>query len=211
MPTTTRERIIQASSALFMERGYSASGLKQISAASDAPIGSLYHFFPGGKEELAAETLRTSGAAYQALVEAVFDDAPDIVTGVRECFAGAAEVLRATDYADACPIATVALEVASSDESLRLVTAGIFESWLDSATERLGRAGIEPARARELATVLVAALEGGFLLSRAAKDTTAMDAIGAAMVDLVSAALPTAVPVRRTAHAASGRSEKARR
>src|SRR5205085_10478510 len=104
--STTRERIIQASSALFMERGYSASGLKQISEASAAPIGSLYHFFPGGKEELAAETLRTSGAAYQALVEAVFDSAPDVVTGVRDCFAGAADVLRETDYADACPIAT---------------------------------------------------------------------------------------------------------
>jgi AcrR family transcriptional regulator len=187
---TTRERIIEASTALFMERGYHASGLKQISAASAAPIGSLYHFFPGGKEELAAETLRTSGAAYQALVEAVFDGAPDMVTGVRDCFAGAAEVLRATDYADACPIATVALEVASSDEPLREVTAEIFEAWLQSASVRLERAGVERARARDLATVLIAALEGGFLLSRAAKDTTAMDAIGEAMVELVSSAIP---------------------
>ncbi|MEY2450722.1 MAG: hypothetical protein QOD92_296 [Acidimicrobiaceae bacterium] len=187
--SSTRERIIQASSSLFMERGYSASGLKQISAASAAPIGSLYHFFPGGKEELAAETLRTSGAAYQALVEAVFDGAPDMVTGVRDCFAGAAEVLRATDYADACPIATVALEMASSDEPLREVTAGIFESWLESASLRLERAGIERMRARELAIVVIAALEGGFLLSRAAKDTSAMDAIGKAMVELVSSAI----------------------
>jgi AcrR family transcriptional regulator len=190
--STTRERIIQASSALFMERGYSASGLKQISEASAAPIGSLYHFFPGGKEELAAETLRSSGAAYQALVESVFDSAPDMISGVRDCFEGAAEVLRSTDYADACPIATVALEVASSDETLRLVTKDIFESWLVSATLRLERDGVEPTRARELATVLVAALEGGFLLSRAAKDTAAMDAIGRAMVRLVEDALTAA-------------------
>src|SRR5581483_8681139 len=92
---TTRERIIEASTALFMQRGFHASGLKQISAASAAPIGSLYHFFPGGKEELAAETLRASGAAYQALVEAVFDGAPDLVSGVRDCFEGAAATLRA--------------------------------------------------------------------------------------------------------------------
>ena len=189
MPTT-RERILEASSALFMERGYSASGLKQISQASAAPIGSLYHFFPGGKEELAAETLRSSGAAYQTLVEVVFDDAPDIVTGVRNCFMGAAEVLRATDYADACPIATVALEVASSDDRLRRVTAEIFEAWLNSLAARLKRAGITPSRAGELATVLVAALEGGFLLSRAAKDTTAMEAVGKAMVELVETAIP---------------------
>jgi AcrR family transcriptional regulator len=187
--STTRDRIIEASRALFMERGYSASGLKQISESSAAPIGSLYHFFPGGKEELATETLRSSGAAYQALVEGVFDSAPNMVIGVRDCFEGAAEVLRATDYADACPIATVALEVASSDERLRVVTAEIFESWLESATVRFERDGIEPVRARELATVLIAALEGGFLLSRAAKNTGAMDAIGKAMVELVEARL----------------------
>ena len=186
---TTRERIIQASSALFMDRGYTASGLKQISELSRAPIGSLYHFFPGGKEELAAETLRSSGAAYQMLVEGVLDGAPDIATGVRSCFEGAAEVLRATDYADACPIATVALEVASSDERLRQVTAEIFDAWLDSVAARLERAGITALRARELARVLVAALEGGFLLSRAAKDTAAMEAVGNAMVELVRAAI----------------------
>ena len=54
MPST-RERIIMASSALFMQQGYAASGLKQIAQESEATIGSLYHFFPGGKEQLAEE------------------------------------------------------------------------------------------------------------------------------------------------------------
>lgn len=187
----TRQRIIEAASALFMRRGYVGSGLKQIAETSSAPIGSLYHFFPGGKEELASETLRTSGAAYRALVEAVFDGSPDLDSGVRNCFEGAADVLEASDYADACPIATVALEVASSDDRLRQVTADIFESWLDSAASRLVAGGVRQERARELATVLVAALEGGFLLSRAAKDATAMRVIGRSMVDLVEAELRT--------------------
>jgi len=188
---STRERIVGASSALFMERGYAGSGLKQIAQASGAPIGSLYHHFPGGKGELAAETLRASGRAYQSLVEAIFDAAPDLVTGVEWCFDGAAETLRTTDFADACPIATVALEVASSDESLREVTAEIFEGWLRALTARMAAGGINPEPARELATMLVASLEGGFLLCRAAKDTAPMAAIGAAMVELVRGALPS--------------------
>ncbi len=186
---TTRDRNIEATSALFMQRGFAGSGLKQISESSATPIGSLYHFFPGGKAELAAETLRFSGRAYQALVEAVFDNAPDLVTGVGDCFAAAAGALRASDYADACPIATVALEVASSDEPLRQVTAGIFESWLEAACARFAAGGVEPERARELATVFLAALEGGFLLSRVAKDTTPMETIGRSMVELVETAL----------------------
>ena len=188
MPTT-RERIIEATSELFMQRGYTASGLKEISKAGTAPIGSLYHFFPGGKEELAAETLRASGAAYQALVEAVFDSEPNLVDGVAACYDGAGATLRDTDYADACPIATVALEVASTNEHLRQVTADIFEAWTNAAATRLERGGIPSERARELATVLIAALEGGFLLSRAAKDTAPMEAIGRAMVHLIEAAL----------------------
>jgi hypothetical protein len=79
--------------------------------------------------------------------------------------------------------------VASTDEALRQVTADIFERWLQSAASRLGAGGVEPEQARDLATVLVAALEGGFLLSRAAKDTTAMKVIGQAMVELTEAAL----------------------
>jgi AcrR family transcriptional regulator len=199
MPSATRERIIQASSVLFMQQGYAASGLKQIAAESEATIGSLYHFFPGGKEELAAETLRASGAAYQALVEAVFIAAPDVVAGVRYCFEGAAETLRLTDFADACPIATVALEVASSDEPLRQVTAEVFERWLDAAAAHLAAGGVDPARARELAVVLVAGLEGGFLLSRAAKSTAPMLTIGETMAALVAAAVPTRRRGRRAA------------
>lgn len=186
----TRERIIEATTALFMERGFAGSGLKQIATASSAPIGSIYHSFPGGKAELAAETLRSSGRAYMALVGAVIDGAPDIVTGVADCFGGAAAVLRATDYADACPIATVALEVASSDEELRLVTAEVFASWHDALTRRLTSGGVTGAQAGELATMFVASLEGGFLLSRAAKDTRALETIGRVMVELVAAAVP---------------------
>jgi AcrR family transcriptional regulator len=191
--TPTRERIVQAAADAFMRQGLPGTGLKQISAESAAPFGSLYHFFPGGKEELAAETLRWAGAAYRDLVAAVWDAAPDPVTAVHDVFEGAAATLRGSDYADACPIATVALEVASTNDALRGVTAVIFADWLDALATRLRAVGITAARARELATVVVAALEGGFLLSRAARSTDAMDAIGRSMVALVAAEVDAAV------------------
>ncbi len=189
MANSTRDRIIDASSALFLQRGYAGTGLKLISDESDAPIGSLYHYFPGGKRELAAQTLRASGAAYQALVEAVFDAETDVVSGVRACFSAAAEALRLSDYADACPVATVALEVASSDEELRVVAAEVFESWLASATKRLRDGGVRPSAARELATTFVAALEGGFLLSRVARSVGPMRGIGEAIASLLEGEL----------------------
>jgi AcrR family transcriptional regulator len=188
--TDTRERIVQAASAMFMQQGLSASGLKAIAEHGACTIGSLYHFFPGGKTELAAATLRQSGAAYGELVWAILDAAPDVVTGTRDCFTGAAEVLRASGYADACPIATVALEVASSDEELRVVTHEVFGSWLAALTEVYERGGIASERARELATIFLASLEGGFLLCRVARDVAPMAVLGETVVQLVAAAVP---------------------
>ena len=190
---------MEATAALFMQQGYAASGLKTIAVAGEATTGSLYHFFPGGKAELAAETLRRSGDRYAELVMAIIDAAPDPVTAMRDCFAGAAELLRATDYVDACPIATVALEVASSDEPLRQVTADIFEGWLRAATERFAAAGIPTDRARDLATLFVGALEGGFLLSRAAKDTAAMESLGRSVAALTASELDRVPPLPSSA------------
>ena len=174
----TRDRIRDSAAKLFQHQGYHGTGVKQIVAGASAPLASLYHFFPGGKEALGVEVVRVSGAGYQALVEAVWDGAPDAVAGVLAVFDGAAAVLEASGYEDACPIATVALEVASTNETLRLATAEVFDAWIASATMRLRAAGLTPATARELAFAIVAGLEGGFVLARATRSTEPMYAAG---------------------------------
>jgi AcrR family transcriptional regulator len=153
--------------------------------------GSLYHFFPGGEVELTAETLRWAGARYQELVETIFDASLDTVRGVMNVFEGAAATLETPDYADACPIATAALEVASTNESLRMVTHEIFAAWLEAATARFVSAGIDTARAHELAVLTVAALEGGFLLSRVSKSIEPMRTLGRWVAGAVEDALPS--------------------
>jgi AcrR family transcriptional regulator len=188
-PTPTKDRILEATAELFRRYGYTGTGLKQVVADANAPFGSLYHHFPGGKQELGAEVIRRSGRMYYELVASVVLAAPDVVTGVSDAFEGAAEVLRATDYADACPIATVALEVASTSEPLREATAEVFESWIGGLAVGLGAAGISAEKARELAIVVITALEGAFILSRAAKNTEAMSAAGRFASDAVRAAL----------------------
>jgi len=185
----TRDRIIGAAAELFQRHGYTGTGLKQISRVSGAPFGSMYHFFPGGKEELTAETLRWSGAGYQLIVEAVLENAPDLLTGLHDCFAGAADVLVATDFADACPIETVALEVASSNERLRLVTADIFDGWIQAIANHLEAGGLEPATARDLGIAFIASLEGAFVLARTLKSTEPMFAAARATVAATKDAL----------------------
>ena len=185
----TRQRILDATAEFFTRQGYTGTGMKQIVAAANAPFGSLYHFFPGGKEQLGEEVIRSSGLMYQRLVEGIIDAAPDIVNGVSDAFTGAAALLEETDYADACPIETVALEVASTNDTLRRACADVFESWIAGASERFVAAGIKPKKARELAIHLICALEGAFVLSRAMRSPEPVLVAGAAATRAVRDAL----------------------
>ena len=187
--STTRDRIIETSAELLRRQGYAATGVKQIVTAAQAPFGSLYHFFPGGKEELGAATVRVSGARYGELVPALFDQAPDAVSGVRLFFNAAAENLAASGYEDGCPIATVALEASGTSEPLRRACAEAFESWIGLGSERFVLAGLDPGTARELAIGFLAALEGAFVLSQAARSTEPMRVAGELAAQRVERAL----------------------
>jgi AcrR family transcriptional regulator len=190
MAAETKERILEANAELLMRGGYNAAGMKQVAAESKAPFGSIYHFFPGGKEELGAETIRLAGTFYEDLVTEVMAAEPDPVSAVEACFTGAAQTLLDTDYADACPIATVALEVASTNEPLRKATADVFDQWLTTATKGFELAGIPAQRSRELAFIMIGLLEGGFLFSRAMRSTESLEIAGRTMAAAVRAELP---------------------
>jgi AcrR family transcriptional regulator len=190
MTVPTRDRIRNSAADLFQLQGYHATGVKQIVTGAEAQLASLYHFFPGGKVALGGEVVRVSGAGYQALVEGVWDSAPDPVASVHAVFDGAAAVLEATDYEDACPIATVALEVASVNETLRVATAEVFDDWIACLSGRLELVGLTPAVARDFAFAIVGGLEGAFVLARATRTTDALHAVGRVVADALARALP---------------------
>jgi len=136
--TPTRERILYAAAELFRRQGYAGTGLKQIVAEAQAPFGSLYHHFPGGKQQLADEVIRTGGTFFQDLVTAIYDAEPTPEAAIRAVFGGAAQTLEATNFQDACPIATIAMDVASTNDTLRHATADVFERWTAALNDRLG-------------------------------------------------------------------------
>jgi AcrR family transcriptional regulator len=189
MASDTKERILDSSGELFRRQGYMGTGVKEILAEAGAPFGSLYHHFPGGKSQLGAETIRRSGFLYGLLLAEYAGPEVDLPTGIRAFFAGAAETLRETNYADACPIATVALEVSSTDEELRRACADVFESWVAGGTERFVLAGIDRDTARTLVIQMLAGLEGAFVLSRALRSTEPVELAGEASVAAIEAAL----------------------
>lgn len=174
---------------LFSRQGFGATGIKAVLAAASAPYGSLYHFFPGGKQELGAAALAYGGERYRELLESLYPPGADVVEATAGSFAKAAEILEDTDYADACPIATIALEVANNDELMRTAAAAAFESWLAVLEQRFTAAGMTAERAREVAVEVFCLTEGAVLLARTTRSSTPLRTAGRAATNAVAAGL----------------------
>lgn len=186
--TTTRERFLAAATALFRRQGYSATGLKQVVSEGGAPLGSLYHFFPGGKEELAIMAIGRTAERYDHLLERVFAGTADTASAALAWFKMAADALEESDFADGCPIGTVACEVASTSEALRLASDAVFTSWRQRVAANLASEGVKPAEARRLSTFAVASLEGAILLARTQRSALPLRATARVVADTLRAA-----------------------
>lgn len=193
----TRVRLVESAADLFSKQGFGATGIKAILASAAAPYGSLYHFFPGGKQELGAAALTHGGARYRELLESVYPPGADVVEATAASFVQAAELLEGTDYGYACPIATIALEVANNDELMRSAAAEAFESWLEVLTQRFSAAGMTDERARDVAVEIFCLIEGAVLLSRTTRLSVPMHTAGRAATNAVAAGLAASHTDRR--------------
>ncbi|GAA1455917.1 TetR/AcrR family transcriptional regulator [Williamsia maris] len=181
MARSTRESILTATAELMRRQGYAAVSIKQIAAGSGAPIGSIYHHFPGGKTQIAREALVDSGAAYAVLIPTLMEGHDDLGEAIAHAFRAAAETMESTGFANMCPVSTVAGEVADSEESLRVAAAEVFESWVSGAAEHFARRGVDADAAREVAISVICALEGAFVMARTTRSTEPLLAAGAAV------------------------------
>ncbi|NMO03537.1 TetR/AcrR family transcriptional regulator [Gordonia sp. TBRC 11910] len=185
----TRTRLIESAAALFSRQGYGGTGIKTVLADAEAPYGSLYHFFPGGKVELGAAALTYGAAEYRAQIEVFHPPGSDPVEATRTSFEHAAEIMVSSDYTHTCPVATTALEASSTHEPLRQAAAAAFDSWLDVLETRYVEGGIAPGLAHDLAVQCLCLMEGAVLLSRTSRSPDPLHIAGRAATALITAAL----------------------
>jgi AcrR family transcriptional regulator len=171
MARSTRESILTAAAELMRHKGYGAVGMKDIAQASGAPIGSLYHHFRGGKVQIAREALINAGAAYALLIPSIVDSYTDLGDAVDAVFTQAAEDMAGTGFANMCPVASVAAEVADTVEELRDTTASVFDGWIDGGTAYFAARGLDSSQARDVTLALIGGLEGAFVLARTLRST----------------------------------------
>jgi TetR/AcrR family transcriptional repressor of lmrAB and yxaGH operons len=177
----TRERLLRTAATLFRTQGYHATGLNQVVEEGRAPKGSLYFHFPGGKEQLAVESVTMAAGEVHASMRAVDD-----LDGALALFA---EHLVESDFKRGCPVATVALDVAGESEQIREACASAYASWSDVLVEFLVRQGVPVERAPGLATTVLAAVEGALLLAKTRRDVAPLRQVAADLRVLTEGAL----------------------
>jgi AcrR family transcriptional regulator len=196
MARSTRESILTAAAELMRHKGYGAVGMKDIAQAAGAPIGSLYHHFRGGKVQIAREALINAGHAYALLIPSIVDQYTDLGDAVDAVFTQAAEDMARTGFANMCPVASVAAEVADTVEELRETTASVFDGWIDGGSAYFAARGLDSSQAREVTFAVISALEGAFVIARTLRSTEPLLAAGRALAPPYRGAelIPRVVP-----------------
>jgi len=163
---STRERMVQATCELLEAQGYHATGLNEILQRSDTPRGSLYYYFPEGKEELAEEAIEWKGHFFESHLRKDLAAHEDAAEAVRAFFYKIAQFASISGCRALGPITAVALESSTTNERLRQRCAAVYESWRAVIEEKLLSNGFTQPTAASLALVILGALEGATTLTR---------------------------------------------
>jgi TetR/AcrR family transcriptional repressor of lmrAB and yxaGH operons len=173
-----REEIVRTAALLFRRQGYAATGTKQIVAVSGAPKGSLYHYFPEGKEQIAQAAVEHAGDLVRSTLVRLLDQEPTPGEAWRAYGQLLAGWLRDSDFQDGCPITTTLLELAPASEAVSAAGRHAFHGWTHALAEALAASGASDAHARRLAALAVAAVEGALVLARVQQDAApVLDAV----------------------------------
>jgi AcrR family transcriptional regulator len=181
--------MVRGAAQLLRERGYTGTGFREVIEVTGTPRGSIYHHFPGGKAQLAGEAVDwIAGLARGAIEQSFAEGGP--IAGLRAFV----EIWRAdferSGYRAGCPIVAVAVENHDDAPELLDVAARAFDAWRTAFGASLRDAGVPEARADRLAALVVSAVEGAIVLSRAERDAQPLLDVAAELEDVIAAALP---------------------
>ena len=192
-PPRHRDAIIRAAAALFRRNGYAATGINEIAEVSRAPKGSLYHYFPGGKDQIAEAAVRFAGAAVVATLEKLAQEHDTAAAMIRAYCKLLAGWMAKSGFRDGCPIATTLLEAAPQSAEMTAAGRDAFAGWCAVIARALVRDGFGKAEAGRLATLTVSSLEGALILARVEANARPIEEISRAL----GAALQIRAPRRK--------------
>jgi AcrR family transcriptional regulator len=185
----SRERIVAGAADMISRRGLNATSIRELAKHAKAPLGSTYHYFPEGKQQLATEAVRYAGTAVARLLGKELDAGP--VAGLRAFLDLWRGIVVESDFRAGCPVLAVSVEEPPADgiPPALLAAAEAFEAWEELLVQALRDHGAAPEQAPGLAALIVASVEGAIALCRAKRSMQPLDLVARQLEAVVVSAL----------------------
>jgi TetR/AcrR family transcriptional repressor of lmrAB and yxaGH operons len=182
----TREKLIEAAITLMRRSGLSGAGINEIVRESGAPKGSVYHFFPKGKQQIVKEGLTQYSERVVAFIDSALSSKRKPGEKVKALFNAFAERIELGEFRHSCPVGTVCLDLDSNLEGLRFVIAIAFDQYLKTIEAHFPFQ--DRRRAKSFAGLLLTAIEGAYIRGRADASSKPFREAGAWLADLAERA-----------------------
>lgn len=182
MAGKVKDTMVDGAMDLLARRGLQATSFSEVLAATGAPRGSLYHHFPGGKDQLVAAAVERAGAILTGALEPVAGQPAAAVV------ARFLAIWRAVLTRSACEsgCAVLAVTVAADAPALLEVARTVLRSWQERLAALLEQGGMAAPQARAFALMLIASAEGAVVLARAERSLEPFETVAAQLIQQVS-------------------------
>jgi AcrR family transcriptional regulator len=175
-----RQRMVLSALYLIAERGVQGTSIADVLERSGAPRGSVYHHFPGGKDEIVGAAMEYMATDARVPLRALHgSDVAGIVTGFINLWRG---VLTRSEFAAGC--ATAGVTVSGESETARAAARKVFEVWIADLSELIEAAGVDRSKAADFAWMLFASTEGALVFARAEHSMRALDLVEQQLLSL---------------------------
>jgi AcrR family transcriptional regulator len=182
----TRDRIVAAAARLMIEQGVARTTIEDIQAAAGVSPSQLYHYFPG-KDALVSAVIDQQTAQVLQIQHSGLGslDTIDSLTRWRDLMVG---ILTEVQCSGGCPLGSLASDLSESDPVARVQLAGAFAQWegliRDGLVQMQERGELTPdADPADLAVAMLAAVQGGLLLSQVRRDPAPLRIAVDTMID----------------------------
>lgn len=157
----SREEAVARLVELFRTHGYDGVSLSRVTAATGLGKGSLFNYFPGGKEEMANAALDHIDGWFETRIFAPLRAAPTASAGLIAMLDGVEAYFHSGRRA--CLMAVFALESHPNPFSARI--GSYFRAWLEAIASAVERDPQASGRAQDFAEDMLSAIQGGLLLA----------------------------------------------
>ncbi|MCC4273846.1 TetR/AcrR family transcriptional regulator [Marinomonas communis] len=185
----TRQRLVSSAADMISRRGLDATSIRELAKYAKVPLGSTYHYFPGGKQQVAVEAIQYAGDNVAHLLQQALEAGP--IAGLHSFLDLWRSRVKQSHFQAGCPVLAVATEEPTDEVGLATLEAAseVFSKWRSLLAESLIKHGAEKAQANSIATLAVASVEGSVALCRAHRSLQPLDEIEQLLDELMRQAI----------------------